>query len=110
MNETKHSPAKIGFLQAAGITLYVSLFAFSVQGIQSWAETGNMDIGQIAQIIIMLSAFIVSATICGSLMFAYPITLFMKGEKGPAYRIVAWAVGWLVVFLMLFGTIAISLS
>ena len=105
-----HSPAKIGFLQALGIAVYVSLFAFAAWNIGEWGRASGIDMPEIAMMIIMLTVFIVSANICGSLILAYPIMLFMKGEKKEAYTAVAYAVGWLLVFLALFGIIAVSIS
>lgn len=109
MNMKKNSPAKIGLLQALGIALYVSLFASVMWNIGEWGRNTGIKLPEIAIAIIMLTTFIVSATICASLMFAYPISRFMKGEKKEAYQTVAYSVMWLVIFLALFGIVAVSL-
>jgi|SRR3989344_1984009 len=109
MEKKNYSAKKVGFLQALGIAVYVSIFATSAYSIGKWADATGFELPDVAQIAVMLTVFIVSATICASLMFAYPITRFIKGERKEAYQTVAWTVGWLVVFLAVFGLVATSL-
>lgn len=104
------SPIKTGFLQALGIALYVCIFAVVAWNIGEWGRAVKINLPEIAMMIIMLTTFIVSATICGSLMFAYPVMRFMKGEKKEAYATVAYSVIWLVIFLAIFGVIILSFS
>lgn len=99
----KKSSIKTGFYQALGIAIYVSIFAVLAWNIGQWADSTSFDLPDVAQIAFMLTVFIISATICSSLMFAYPISLFMKGERKEAYATVGFSVMWLVIFLGLFG-------
>jgi hypothetical protein len=98
----KHSPIKIGFLQAAGIVLYVSLFALAISMLDMWFPSG-IKINPFISIALFLLTFVVSATICSGLMFGYPIFLFTKGNKKEAFHVFGWALGWLVFFLIFFG-------
>jgi hypothetical protein len=104
----KNISAKTGFLQALGIALYVGGFAFSVQNISAWAKATSLTTNPMFGMMIFLLVFIISATICASLMFGHPISLFMKGEKKKAIHTVFWTVGWLVVFLGVLGIVMIG--
>lgn len=101
----KHTPLKIGFLQAVGIVLYVTLFALSVDILQIWFPNG-IKMSPFANILLFLLTFIVSATICSGLMFGYPIFLFTRGKHAEAIRTFSWALGWLALFLLVFGVVA----
>ena len=104
----KSTPRTIGFLQAAGLALYVSFFAFSVQFIDQWAKAhGAENAGPTVGITLVLLAFIISASICSSLMFAYPISLFFSHKKTEAIKTLAWSLGWLVIF---FGAFLLALA
>lgn len=108
MEKTKKSTVKIGLLQALGIAVYVSIFALTAWNIGEWARNTGVELPEIMMMIIMLTTFIVSATICASLMFGYAIARFMKGERKEAYATVGYTVMWLVIFLAVFGIFVTS--
>jgi len=93
----KNNPKLIALLQAAGLTAYVSLIAFFMQNAQNWfgPQEGNKMFGTM----VFLLIFIISALVSASIMLAYPASLFFKGKKKTALKIMLQSVGWLVVFL-----------
>lgn len=93
----KSSPRTVGFVQAAGLTLYVSLFATVVQRVQNLLLTRNLQPNPIVSIVLFLLAFVVSALICGSLVFGYPLLLFSTDKRSEATKIVLWTLLWLIV-------------
>jgi hypothetical protein len=106
MCETKQmrfSPKVVGLLQAAGLTFYIASFAALVQGAERWIRNPHPILG----ITLFLLAFVVSALISGSIVFAYPILLLFDGKKDEALRIVFWSAVWLILFFLLFGVIAL---
>src|SRR4051812_42757109 len=106
----KYSPKTIGLFQAGGLILYVSFFAFAFQFFQQWADAKNFEpTSPLFPIIGFLLAFIISAIICSSIMFAYPIKSFFDGRKYLAYKIILWSLGWLLIFFILFLIIFFSL-
>lgn len=100
------SPGVAAFLQAAGIVAYVALFALIAQTVGA----GFRNVGPIASITLMLLVFIFSAVVCASLMFGYPLFLFLAGEKKQAVRIVATSVVWLALFIVLAFALVASLG
>lgn len=94
------SPKLIGFIQAAGLALYVSLFATLVQQAQSWLLLHNIQPNPILSIVLFLLVFVISALICGSLIFAYPLLLFSSGRRSEAAKTVLWSLIWLVVIAL----------
>ncbi len=100
------SSKTLGFFQAAGLALYVIVFAASVQWFQQWLIIQNVHTGPMLSIILFLLAFVISAIICGSLIFAYPILLFFDGKKDKAISIVFWSAVWLIVLFVIFIAIA----
>jgi hypothetical protein len=95
----KFSAKFAGFLQASALALYISLFAIVAQRVQLWAQANNVVLEPATGITLFLLAFIVSALICGSLAFGYPIFLFFSNKKGAAVKTVLWNIAWLLVFL-----------
>ncbi|GEM_PF-346362 len=101
----KFSSKVIGIIQAAGITLYVSLFGIFIQNIKQWLALHNIQEHPILGIILFLLTFIVSALVCGSIVFTKPILLFFDGKRVEAFKVVLWSLLWLTIFLIVFGTI-----
>ena len=104
----KTSPRIIGFIQAAGLALYVSIFATLVQQAQNWSLLHNVQPGPIMSIVLFLLAFIISALICGSLILGYPLLLFSSGKHHEAAKTVLWSLLWLVVIALLIGLSALT--
>jgi hypothetical protein len=99
----KYQPKTLGLFQAAGLILYVSIFAFAFQFFQQWADAKNFEpTSPLFPIIAFLLAFIISAIICSSIMFAYPVRLFFVGNRNAAFRTILWSLGWLLTFFIIF--------
>lgn len=92
------APQFIGFLQAAGITFYVNVFAIAVELLQPWFMT-NQGLGPASGIVLFLLAFVFSALVCGAVALVYPIYLVLEEEWKRAVRVIFWTAGWLFVFL-----------
>ena len=86
----------IGFLQALGVFLYVSLVALFF-----WK--GNDVFGVAPDYLgplLVLLLFVFSALVCALIVLGYPITLFCeKKENKKALRLVAYSAFWLLFFL-----------
>ena len=100
----KNSIVKIAFFQAAGIVAYVIVFASIVNSLQTLFPDDN-KLSPFIGISIFLLAFIISVTVCGSLMFGYPIFLFSKGKKAEAFKLFLWSLGWLVFLFLCIGSL-----
>ncbi|MGC9968508.1 MAG: hypothetical protein ABSC29_02135 [Minisyncoccia bacterium] len=105
----KASPRTVGFIQAAGLTLYVSAFATLVQQVQNWSLLHNVQPGPIISIVLFLLAFVISALICSSLILGYPLVLFSSGKRHEAMKTVLWSLLWLVAIVLLIGFSALKL-
>ena len=99
----KYAPRTIGFLQAAGLALYVSLFAITIQ----WVKAQDIQPQEVFAIILFLLAFIISAVIGTSLILVYPISLFFSNKRTEAIKIVVWSLVWLIVFFAIFLAVGI---
>ena len=96
----KNRSIKIGFLQALGLSIYVTLFASVIQFFSGQKLSPNPFVS----ITTFLLAFITSAFICGSIALICPFKLFMENKKAEAFQIVLWNIIFLVIF---FGTFLI---
>jgi len=94
------SPKYIGFLQALGLAGYIGVFAMSLFRIQNWVHTRNISPHPIMGIMLFLLAFVISALICSSLIFAYPVVLFFDGRRRDALQTVLWSGLWLVTIFL----------
>lgn len=102
MNAVK-SAIKIGFLQALGLAIYITLVAFIIQN-------GNKLFGPINNFwgpILFLTLFSFSVLICGFIALGYPVKLFwIKKNPNLAIKIVAYTTGFLFIFLLIiFGVL-----
>lgn len=105
----KYSPKIIGLIQAIGVAGYVSVFALGVQLVSEWIRTQHFPANQILSTILFLLAFVVSALICGSIVFVHPIQVFFEGKRKEAIQIVFWNVVWLVVLFGLFALAGLAI-
>lgn len=96
----KPAQSVIGFLQASGVALYITLFVSFVNLVES--RSLFINVGPIGTGVVVLCAFVISALVCSSLVFAYPFSLFMSGEKKRAFFIVVWSAAWLLTILAVF--------
>lgn len=98
----KTNPKIIGFVQAAGVSIYVTLLAVTFQFLQARPFVQNLHLDPPVSIIIFLLTFIISALICSASVFAYPIYLFSNSRGGEAAKTVAWTGFWLIIIFVLF--------
>lgn len=88
----------IAFYQALGIIAYCSLIAVVFWRGEAWFGHVPNFVGPL----LMLTILSTSAMICGLLVFAYPVKLYLKTKKYEApLKIVLSTAAWLVVFSLL---------
>jgi hypothetical protein len=96
--KTRLSLPFIGFLQATGLTVYVSFVVFLMQSMSTrGAPTNPMFQG-----ISILLLFVLSAMVSASIMLGYPAWLYGGSKTKQALAIVGWSIGWLLVYLIVF--------
>jgi len=89
---------QIGLAQATTVTLYV----ICVVSLMNWLGNSNLvDNGQLWGPIIALLLFVLSAGICGSLVFGYPVYLFIQTHWLKALKTLAWTFLFFVGYLAL---------
>ena len=82
---------------ALGMILYIS-------GVAWMMNNGEMLFGNpkgVGGPIAFLMLFVFSATITASLMFGYPVFLFLQGKKIEAFKSFGWNLGFLAIFTAL---------
>ena len=88
---------KIAFLQAVGLSVYISLVGVAMWNADKWISVKNA-LGPI----FLLTLFSVSILICGFLALGYPVYLFwIKKERIEAIKVVFYTTKWLILFLLL---------
>ncbi|MDD5109921.1 MAG: hypothetical protein PHI63_01740 [Patescibacteria group bacterium] len=98
MPRFKITPLFIGLLQAAGLTAYVGAFALTAQMFLEHLKNQNVQPQPVFSIILFLLAFVISALICGSIIFLYPVYIFSRGRMLEALKILLWSALWLIFF------------
>ncbi len=53
-------------------------------------------------IVLMLMLFVLSAAICGLLIFGRPFMLFIKGEKNKAFKFLGMNLLWIFILTLIF--------
>lgn len=79
-----------------GVVAYVSLVAAIMQNGNSWF--GKED--TIFTAITVLLLLCISAATVGSLVFGYPVILFLNGQKKEGVRMAIATIGWLMLELI----------
>lgn len=88
----------MAFYQALGVIGYCSLIALIFWRGEAWFGHVPNFIGPL----LMLTILSTSAMICGLLVFAYPVKLYLKTKKyEQPIRIVLMTAAWLAVFSLL---------
>lgn len=82
-------------LHSLGVILYVTLVATIMQNGNTWF--GKED--TIFTVIMVLLLACISAATVGSLVFGYPVILFLNGQKKEGVRMAIATIGWLIVEL-----------
>ena len=89
----RKTPIFIGFIQAAGLMIYVSAVGFVMQHGGEWF--GQTD--GFLTILLVLTLFATSALICAAITLGYPAHLiWRKKEFKEALQVVIYTAAWLV--------------
>ncbi len=89
------SPKLIGLFQALGLLAYIVLFTLIIRFGTVWLS-GWEPSDPFISMTLFLIAFVTSALICSSLVFAYPIRLVITERKHEALQTVLWTLAWLI--------------
>lgn len=89
---SKNKIALYSFFHAAGVITYVTMLAllFSV-----WSPDKEPFIGPL----VMLTTFVISATVTGGLVLARPITLYLDKQKKDAFVFLISTILWLMAIV-----------
>ncbi|OGD56434.1 hypothetical protein A3I57_03525 [Candidatus Beckwithbacteria bacterium RIFCSPLOWO2_02_FULL_47_23] len=88
----------IAFYQALGVIGYCSLIAIVFWRGEAWFGHVPNFFGPL----LMLSILTTSALICGLLVFAYPVKLYLKTKKADQpIKLVLMTAAWMIVFSLL---------
>lgn len=101
----KTSPLQIGILQGGLVSLYVLLFASIVTGLDKSIPQPSPALAVSA----FLLAFIISALVCASAVFGYPLVLAFKGKIKRAIEIVAWTAATIMTIALLVLFVIVSM-
>lgn len=85
-------------LNALGTVAYVALVATLMQNAQRFF--GNKPDTVFAPILV-LTLFVLSAAITGSLVLGKPILMYLNNEKAEAVRLFLYTLGWLALATVL---------
>ena len=100
---------KIGLLQTAIVTGYILTGALVVTSpfLQRFPERIFEHYPPLG-ILSFLTTFVFSALFCGTAMLGYPALLCFEKDYRRATQIILWSIGWLALFLLGLGIIALS--
>lgn len=99
---TNKHPALIGLFQALGIAVYCGLIAGFFQIAEKFFN--GKQISMIAPLL-MLTLLVFSASICGLIVFGYPIYLAMSKDVKRALKVLMYTL--LFVLIIIFVIISI---
>jgi len=90
------------FLQALSVSVYVLIVVTIMNNGERIFGKANGILGGVA----ILMLLVVSATICGFLVFGKPIMLFLENQKKESLKLLYLTIGWLVLFTFIILVIA----
>ncbi len=100
---TNKKLALLGFLHALGTVAYIALVALIMNNGNRWFGPGNGIVAGVA----ILSLFVLSAAIVGSLVLGRPVLWYMDGKKSEGIKLFLCTLGWLLIFtLIIFAVLA----
>lgn len=91
----RHSAPLVGFLQAASVSFYITLFAWLATSIPQPMP----KVSPLLTLVFVLMAFVLSALVCGSLVLGYPSILALRGKIKRAVMILIWSGLFFVLIL-----------
>lgn len=93
------------FLQALGTLVYIAIVVgIMSNGDKIFSNDKGLLIGMA-----MLMLFVVSAAICGFLVFGKSIILFLENQKKEALKLLYFTIGWMAIFLAIILLISVAL-
>ncbi|MDO8516412.1 MAG: hypothetical protein Q7S28_04120 [bacterium] len=98
---------KFGFLHAGATTAYIALLVLSIHYAVSFFESRGAE-ETILMPMVMLLLFVISAAITGFAVFGRPVMWYMDGKKKEAIALLAWTLGALMFFAMLFVAVLLA--
>ncbi|OGD67554.1 hypothetical protein A3F08_00810 [Candidatus Berkelbacteria bacterium RIFCSPHIGHO2_12_FULL_36_9] len=88
---------KTSLFNALGVAVYVGIVALLMEnGLQLF---GNLS--GVSGIFVFLMLFVISAAVCGSLVFGKPVLMYLDGEKKEAVRLLTKTIAWLVLIVII---------
>lgn len=93
----KLSLAFLAFLQALGVTAYISLVAVFMTHAESWVGSINQAVAPV----LFLTVFVLSASVTGALVLGKPIILFLENKKTDAIKLFIYTLAWLFAFVVI---------
>ena len=93
----RYSSRLVGLVQATSVAAYVLFFALIASNLTNWLPNPPV----VFAIMSFLIAFIISALVCASLVFGYPVILALRGQISRAVEVVVWSGVSLLLILML---------
>lgn len=88
----------VAFIQALGVVAYCSLISLIFWQGQNWFGHVPNFLGPL----LMLTILSTSALVCGLLVFAYPVKLYLQTKKpSQPIKLVLLTAAWLVLFSLL---------
>ncbi len=82
-------------IDAIGTALYIILIVLLINVLQQFSSKPD---NTILIPIAMLLLFVFSAALTGFLVFGKPVMLYLEGKKKSAVSLIAWTLGFLLVF------------
>lgn len=85
------------FLNALGTIAYITLIATIALNSEKLFKQSDSIIAPIS----VLTVFVLSAAITGSLILGKPILMFLNGSKSEAIKLFLYTLGWLFITLII---------
>src|SRR4030042_4631092 len=94
---------KKSLLLAVATTVYIAIVSILMIYLDHYISVQPQSI----TIVLFLLLLVISAAICGSLIFAWPIYKMIKGEMREGFKILGITIGWLIVLFVFIGLVGI---
>jgi len=95
-----------GFLNAMGTVAYIALIATIMQnGSKIFGETDSF-----LTPIAVLTMFVLSAAITGSLILGKPVLMYLNGAKSEAIKLFLYTLAWLAVMVIILFLVMLAIK
>jgi len=92
---------KKSLLLALATTAYIALVSILMIYLDKYVSAPPQSLAMI----MILMLLVISAAICASLIFAWPVYKMIKGEMREGFKILGITIGWLIVLFILIGLV-----